>query len=172
MWWSTRTSHSCSTSIHGDLVRVVMEYADIPQLQHECVVRSYFSDEVSSYRQEVDAARLSLRQFVSDTWMPDIKKLLQAWSRSRKQSSSFTFHPRELRKAFRVIFRFRKYRGMSYEMDMLRNFLFHWHAVQASECNMKDEENGMATFSYKIEIPKRVARRHLKRLVRCSNVKF
>eukprot|EP01060_Flectonema_neradi_P028661 TRINITY_DN3856_c1_g1_i4.p1 TRINITY_DN3856_c1_g1~~TRINITY_DN3856_c1_g1_i4.p1 ORF type:complete len:194 (+),score=26.35 TRINITY_DN3856_c1_g1_i4:118-699(+) len=161
-----------SKHIHGDLVRVVMEYADIPQLQHECIVRSHFSDALNVYKKEIAKATKIIKDFVDDHWIPDIKETLQTTSKTETWSSSFIINSFwELENAFMVIFRFRPPRGEGWRErgNILRSILFNWHSVRVSEIEMRSIHGGVY-FSYTIDVPKYIADDHLRNFVRCSEI--
>eukprot|EP01060_Flectonema_neradi_P028662 TRINITY_DN3856_c1_g2_i1.p1 TRINITY_DN3856_c1_g2~~TRINITY_DN3856_c1_g2_i1.p1 ORF type:complete len:187 (+),score=23.15 TRINITY_DN3856_c1_g2_i1:1169-1729(+) len=166
-----------SKHIHGDLVRIVVAYANISQLQHECVVRSHFSDELSSYEKEVAEARKVLEDFVDNQWMPDIKNTLLGLNKSRGQVSTIPINGyTEIDKAFDVIFRFRPFKSsaemLEKKKDILRNILYHWHSVQVSKCKFIIFSNGKCTLTYTVDIPKRLVDAHLNNLIRCSEIEY
>eukprot|EP01060_Flectonema_neradi_P028659 TRINITY_DN3856_c1_g1_i2.p1 TRINITY_DN3856_c1_g1~~TRINITY_DN3856_c1_g1_i2.p1 ORF type:complete len:189 (+),score=26.46 TRINITY_DN3856_c1_g1_i2:54-620(+) len=163
--------------IHGDLVRDVVEYANIPQLQHEYVLRSNFSDELTLYKKEVAAAKEDLNTFVDDEWMPDIEKTLRHSNRHRWESSFHTKHPGKLKNAFDVIFRYKIAHSQEYakrrewESKYLRRLLCQRHSVRISSCIFSrylGEHN--KSFVYNIEVPNPMASSHLTQLLRCSEI--
>eukprot|EP01060_Flectonema_neradi_P028658 TRINITY_DN3856_c1_g1_i1.p2 TRINITY_DN3856_c1_g1~~TRINITY_DN3856_c1_g1_i1.p2 ORF type:complete len:192 (+),score=27.56 TRINITY_DN3856_c1_g1_i1:94-669(+) len=168
-----------SKHIHGDLVRDVVEYANIPQLQHECVVRSHFSDELSFYEKEVAGARIVLKNFVDTEWLPDIKGLLRRFD-VRKGTRNSSFHVKEfasINDAFDIILRYSNYRNEevdlpSERMAILRDTLFHWYSIQAfpREFATVNSFSGSREYHllYTIDVPARIVDNHIKQLVQCG----
>eukprot|EP01060_Flectonema_neradi_P028664 TRINITY_DN3856_c1_g2_i4.p1 TRINITY_DN3856_c1_g2~~TRINITY_DN3856_c1_g2_i4.p1 ORF type:complete len:178 (+),score=21.15 TRINITY_DN3856_c1_g2_i4:50-583(+) len=147
-----------SKHIHGDLIRVVMEYADIPQLQHECILRSHFSDRLSLYKEEVAVARETLWKFVDDKMLPSVNGILEDFHWNGETSSVYI--PDSVEDAFEVIFRYRAPTDQE-KWDILRDILCQRHSIRISKCK---EKKGRY-LDYTVDVPDRIADDHLNDLL-------
>ena len=158
---------SLFNEIDSNSIRVVLEYADVPVLQHEFILRDLFTKVVSNYKAECLEARYSLDMFIEEILLPDVLMLIENYGTNKCTNSSFATSSSVIQHPLSVIFRYSPRHPD--KLCVIRNLLQQRSNIKISECKIDyDRVTCLALFSYTIILPQHITEEHQEALLSCN----